>query len=198
MFLLAPLCWCLQFIYEHVSSSKSSTFPSFLWAVPCFIMLSLVEIRLCVVFLGASDFLWFWFLFSCELFFMFFRQLTVSNSCMLMCGSVSPATLPLKRSCLISQWIFSQTPCEVHFPLRAKVKVLPVPSPLCQGLRLNQVIMWKEAVICQSYWVLSGVFVYFHSSSDAWRWQNPSELFSLSAWTSCLPFTDDFSGKLEH
>jgi len=27
----------------------------------------------------------------------------------------------------------------------------------------------KQAVICQSYWVLSGVFVYFHSSFDAWQ-----------------------------
>ncbi len=116
------------------------SFPSvfWIWAVPCFIMLSLVQIRLCVVSTGVRDILW-----------LLFQRLTVTDSCMLMWGSVSPAMLPLKRSCLIRPWISSQTPCEVHFPLRAKVKVLPVPSPLCRGLRLNQVIMWKEAVICQ-------------------------------------------------
>lgn len=60
------------------------SFPSalWIWAIPRFIMLSLAQIRLFLFSVDASDFLW-----TFSLFF-FFWQLTVTDSCMLMWGSI--------------------------------------------------------------------------------------------------------------
>lgn len=52
---------------------------------------------------------------------------------------------------LFDWWIFSQTPCAVHFPSRTKLKVPPAPSPPCRGPLPNQVITREDPAMCQSY-----------------------------------------------